>query len=146
MVHRLKLHFTASYQIDWNGWKARTRTCVSVTLSSLAISERSEEERYFLISNCFSSSKICLPVKVVRAFFFFDLSEEEPTLPLPLALPLSLSTLILTLTPSITRLALLSVRWSEGADMAEAEELLALLVSPNSVVAADTADTEELDP
>lgn len=49
-------------------------TCVSVTLSNLAISALSLEERYFLISNCFSSSKICLPVKVVRAFFFLFFS------------------------------------------------------------------------
>lgn len=49
-------------------------TCVSVTFNSFAISALSLDDKYFLISNCFSSSKICLPVNVVRAFFFFDLS------------------------------------------------------------------------
>jgi len=48
-----------------------------VTFNSLANSDLSVEERYFLISNRFSSSKICLPVKVVRAFFFLPFSETE---------------------------------------------------------------------
>lgn len=34
------------------------------------MSARSVELRYFLTSNCFSSSNICRPVNVVRAFFF----------------------------------------------------------------------------
>lgn len=46
-------------------------TCVSVTPRSLAISARSDEDRYFFSSNCFSSSKIWRPVKVVLAFLRF---------------------------------------------------------------------------
>lgn len=49
-------------------------TWVSVTLSSFAISDRSLLLRYFFISNCFSNSNICRPVKVVLAFFFLDLA------------------------------------------------------------------------
>ena len=45
-------------------------TCCSVTFSNLAISVRSEDDKYFLFSNIFSSSNICRPVKVVRTFFF----------------------------------------------------------------------------
>ena len=41
-------------------------TCCSVTLRSLAMSALSEDERYFLFSNIFSSSNICRPVNVVR--------------------------------------------------------------------------------
>ena len=51
-------------------------TCVSVTFSNLAISDRSLDERYFFTSNCFSNSKICLPVNVVLAFFFLLLSPQ----------------------------------------------------------------------
>jgi len=40
-------------------------------VSNVAISARSVDDKYFLSSNFFSSSNICLPVKVVRAFFFF---------------------------------------------------------------------------
>lgn len=47
-----------------------------MTISSLAISVRSLALRYFLFSNIFSSSKICLPVNVVRAFFFRRASVE----------------------------------------------------------------------
>ena len=36
-------------------------TCVSVTDKSLARAVLSEDERYFLISNCFSNSNICFP-------------------------------------------------------------------------------------
>lgn len=46
-------------------------TCVSVTLSSDAISALSADDKYFFCSNCFSSSNIWRPVNVVRAFFFF---------------------------------------------------------------------------
>lgn len=46
-----------------------TLTCVSVTFNNFAISVRSLELRYFLISNCFSNSNIWRPVKVVLAFF-----------------------------------------------------------------------------
>ncbi|KFM64548.1 hypothetical protein X975_10821, partial [Stegodyphus mimosarum] len=56
-------------------------TCVSVTFKSLAISVLSLEERYFLISNCFSNSKICRPVKVVLAFFLLPLSPLSWSLP-----------------------------------------------------------------
>lgn len=49
-------------------------TWVSVTFNSFAISALSLEDRYFFISNCFSSSKICRPVNVVLAFFLFALS------------------------------------------------------------------------
>lgn len=52
-------------------------TCVSVTLSNLAISDRSLELKYFFTSNCFSSSNIWRPVNVVRAFFFFRASCDE---------------------------------------------------------------------
>lgn len=45
-------------------------TCVSVTFSRVAISALSLEDKYFFCSNCFSSSNICRPVNVVRAFFF----------------------------------------------------------------------------
>ena len=45
-------------------------TCCSVTFNNLAISLRSEDDKYFLFSNIFSSSNICRPVKVVRTFFF----------------------------------------------------------------------------
>ena len=60
-------------------------TCVSVTLSRAAILARSFSDKYFFCSNCFSNSKICLPVKVVRAFFFLsepvdDGSEAAPEL------------------------------------------------------------------
>ena len=56
-------------------------TCVSVTPSIFAISERSAEDKYFFDSNCFSSSNIWRPVKVVRAFLrFLSLSEECPSL------------------------------------------------------------------
>lgn len=48
-----------------------------MTFNNFAISERSLLLRYFFISNCFSSSKICLPVNVVRAFFFFDLASAS---------------------------------------------------------------------
>ena len=43
--------------------------CCWVTRRLLAISALSAEDRYFLLSKLFSSSKICLPVKVVRIFF-----------------------------------------------------------------------------
>lgn len=58
-------------------------TWVSVTLSSLAMSARSLELRYFFSSNCFSSSKICRPVNVVRAFFFRCASprDNDPSSP-----------------------------------------------------------------
>lgn len=46
-------------------------TCVSVTPSSFASSDRSEDDKYFLHSNWRSNSNICRPVKVVRAFFRF---------------------------------------------------------------------------
>jgi len=46
-------------------------TCVSVTPNIFAISDRSDDERYFFSSNCLSSSNICRPVNVVRAFFRF---------------------------------------------------------------------------
>jgi len=52
-------------------------TCVSVTPSSAAILARSLNDKYFFCSNCFSSSKICRPVNVVRAFFFLS----SPPLP-----------------------------------------------------------------
>jgi hypothetical protein len=42
-----------------------------VTFSNFAKSALSDDERYFLFSNIFSSSKICLPVNVVRTFFVF---------------------------------------------------------------------------
>ena len=44
--------------------------CCWVTRKLLAISALSAEDRYFLLSKLFSSSKICLPVKVVLIFFF----------------------------------------------------------------------------
>lgn len=47
-------------------------TCVSVTFRRLASSALSLAERYFFTSNCFSSSKICRPLNVVLAFFFFS--------------------------------------------------------------------------
>lgn len=46
-------------------------TCVSVTPNIFAISDRSDDERYFFSSNCLSNSNICRPVNVVRAFFRF---------------------------------------------------------------------------
>lgn len=52
-------------------------TCVSVTFSNFAISDRSLELKYFLISNCFSNSNIWRPVNVVLAFFFFLASWDE---------------------------------------------------------------------
>lgn len=55
-------------------------TCVSVTLSNVAISARSADDKYFFCSNCFSNSNIWRPVKVVRAFFFFvGWSGESPS-------------------------------------------------------------------
>lgn len=57
-------------------------TCVSVTVNNVAISARSVDDRYFLSSNFFSSSNICLPVNVVRAFFFFffcELCNKSPS-------------------------------------------------------------------
>lgn len=52
-----------------------------MTPNFFAILERSEEDKYFFDSNCFSSSNICRPVKVVRAFLrFLSLSEECPSL------------------------------------------------------------------
>lgn len=42
-----------------------------MTPKSLAMSDRSDDDRYFFSSNCFSSSNICRPVNVVRAFFRF---------------------------------------------------------------------------
>lgn len=42
------------------------------------MSVRSLELKYFFTSNCFSSSKICRPVNVVRAFFFrLEISCDE---------------------------------------------------------------------
>ena len=49
---------------------AHMSACCWVTRRLLAISALSAEERYFLLSKLFSSSKICLPVKVVLIFFF----------------------------------------------------------------------------
>jgi len=68
-------------------------TCVSVTLRSFAISARSDEDRYFFTSNCFSNSKIWRPVKVVRAFFLFR-SPSEPWPP-SLRAPLCVSDTVL---------------------------------------------------
>ena len=52
-------------------------TCCSVTLRSLDMSALSEEDKYFFVSNIFSSSKIWRPVKVVRTFFFLGSSESS---------------------------------------------------------------------
>jgi len=41
------------------------------------MSARSLEDRYFLLSNIFSSSKICLPVNVVRTFFFLTFPSSD---------------------------------------------------------------------
>lgn len=53
-------------------WEWPTFTCCWVTWRLVAISALSAEERYFLVSKLFSSSNICLPVKVVRIFFLFE--------------------------------------------------------------------------
>ena len=41
------------------------------------MSALSDDERYFFVSNIFSSSKIWRPVKVVRTFFFLGSSESS---------------------------------------------------------------------
>ena len=48
-------------------------TCCWVTWRLVAMSALSAEERYFFVSKLFSSSNICLPVKVVRIFFLLEL-------------------------------------------------------------------------
>ena len=57
------------YNIRTSSNTAHMSACCWVTRRLLAISALSAEERYFLLSKLFSSSKICLPVKVVRIFF-----------------------------------------------------------------------------
>lgn len=48
------------------------------------MSALSDEDKYFLTSNCRSNSNICLPVNVVLAFFLFlSPSEEWPSLSVP---------------------------------------------------------------
>lgn len=56
-----------------------TLTCVSVTFNSFAISALSPDDRYFFTSNSFSSSKICLPVNVVLAFFRLPTPGSSPS-------------------------------------------------------------------
>lgn len=57
----------------------KKHTWVSVTLSNLAISALSPDERYFFTSNSFSSSKIWRPVKVVLAFFRLPAPVSSPS-------------------------------------------------------------------
>ena len=44
-------------------------TCCCVTLSCAAISDRSEDDKYFFVSKVCSNSNICFPVNVVLIFF-----------------------------------------------------------------------------
>ena len=60
-------------------------TCCCVTFRFDAISALSADERYFLLSKLFSSSKICFPVKVVRIFFFPLTSSPQPSVSLSMS-------------------------------------------------------------
>lgn len=62
--HEYYLHFVLLF---WN----HVLTCASVILSVLAKEALSAEARYFCLWNLFSSSQICIRVKLVRGFFLF---------------------------------------------------------------------------
>lgn len=62
--HKYYLHFVLLF---WN----HVLTCASVILSVLAKEALSAEARYFCLWNLFSSSQICIRVKLVRGFFLF---------------------------------------------------------------------------
>lgn len=68
MANRMKtktdLHFVLLF---WN----HVLTCASVILSVLAREALSADARYFCLWNLFSSSQICMRVKLVRGFFLF---------------------------------------------------------------------------